>query len=131
MSVASEKGIIEISSPYSFEESLKRIEEKIREKGLTVFCVVDHSGAAEKAGLQMPPTKVLLFGNPHGGTPVMVASPTSAIDLPLKVLLWEDAGGRVCASYNSPEYLKERHNIPETLVPRISAVGPLLQAALA
>jgi len=130
MSVASDQGISSISSRYSFAESLRRIEGKIREKGLTVFCVMDHSGAAEKVGLQMRPTKVLLFGNPKSGTPVMVASPTSAIDLPLKVLLWEDAGGRVWASYNNPEYLKVRHNIPETLVPGISAVGPLLQAAL-
>ena len=131
MSAVSNKGIFQISSPYSFEESLQRLEGKIREKGLTVFCIIDHSSEAKKVGLQMRPTKVLIFGNAKSGTPVMVASPTAAIDLPLKALLWEDAGGKVWAGYNSPEYLTERHRISEGLVPNISAVGPLLQAALA
>ena len=88
---------------------------------------MDHSGEAERAGLKMNPTQLLIFGSPKAGTPLMVASPTLAIDLPLKALVWEDAGGKVWVSYNAPEYLKQRHNIPDELVKNIAGIGPLLE----
>jgi uncharacterized protein (DUF302 family) len=119
-----------LSSPYSVPETLKRIEGVLQEKGLTIFCRVDHSDEAEKAGLKMPPTELILFGSPKGGTPVMVASPTIAIDLPLKALVWEDAGGKVWVSFNSPEYLQQRHNVPADLIQNISGAAMLLQLAL-
>jgi len=125
-----DNGMVHFSSPYSVPESLKRIQSLLQERGLTIFCVVDHSGEAEKAGLKMHPTQLILFGSPKGGTPVMVASPTIAVDLPLKALVWQDAGGKVWVSYNSPEYLQKRHNVPADLVKNISAAGPLLQAAV-
>ena len=131
MDPATDNGMVHISSKYSFAETFQRVEAKLHEKGLNIFCIIDHSGEAEKAGLRMHPTRVFVFGNPKGGTPVMVASPTIAIDLPLKALVWEDAGGKVWASYNSPEYLKQRHNVPDDLFANISGVGPLLNAALA
>jgi uncharacterized protein (DUF302 family) len=90
-----DNGIQHLSSPYSVPETLKRIESTLQEKGLTIFCRIDHSGEAEKVGLKMRPTLLILFGSPKGGTPVMVASPTIAIDLPLKALISEDAGGKV------------------------------------
>lgn len=125
-----DNGMIHISSKYSFAETFQRANSKIREKGLTIFCIIDHSGEAEKVGLRMHPSRVIIFGNPHSGTPVMVASPTLAIDLPLKALIWEDAGGKVWASYNSPEYLKQRHHIPGDLLASISGTGSILSAAL-
>ena len=121
-----------LSSPYSVPETLKRVEALLQEKGLTIFCRVDHSGEADKVGLKMHPTQLILFGSPKGGTPVMVASPTIAIDLPLKALIWEDAGGKVWVwvSYDSPEYLQQRHNVPADLIKNISGAGPLLQLAV-
>jgi uncharacterized protein (DUF302 family) len=90
---------------------------------------VDHSGEAEKAGLKMRPTKLLIFGSPKGGTPVMVAAPSAAIDLPLKILVWEDSAGRVWASYNSPSYLQQRHSIPQELLQNISVAEALAAKA--
>jgi uncharacterized protein (DUF302 family) len=119
-----------LSSPYSVPETLKRVESTLEEKGLTILCRIDHSGEAEKVGLKMHPTQLILFGSPRGGTPVMVASPTIAIDLPLKVLVWEDEGGKVWVSYNSPEYLQQRHNVPADLIKNIGGAGPLLQLAV-
>lgn len=125
-----DNGMTHISSPYPFAETRKRVESLLQEKGLKIFCVIDHSGEAEKAGLPMHPTQVILFGSPKGGTPLMVASPTLAIDLPLKALVWEDAVGKVWVSYNSPEYLQQRHNVPADLIKNISGAGQLLQAAV-
>jgi len=130
MAPTPDNGIQHIGSPYSVPETLKRIESTLQEKGLTIFCRIDHSGEAEKVGLKMRPTLLILFGSPKGGTPVMVASPTIAIDLPLKVLISEDAEGKVWVSHNSPEYLQQRHNVPADLVKNISAAGPLLQLAV-
>ena len=130
MTPAPDNGMQNISSPYSVPETLQRIEAVLKEKGLTIFCRVDHSGEAEKAGLKMHPTQLILFGSPKGGTPVMVTSPTIAIDLPLKALVWEDGGGKVWVSYNSPEYLQQRHNVPTDLIKNISGAGPLLQLAI-
>jgi uncharacterized protein (DUF302 family) len=130
MAPTPDNGIQHLSSPYSVPETLKRIESILQEKGLTIFCRIDHSGEAEKVGLKMRPTLLILFGSPKGGTPVMVASPTIAIDLPLKVLISEDAEGKVWVSHNSPEYLQQRHNVPADLVKNISAAGPLLHLAV-
>jgi len=130
MAPTPDNGMQHLSSPYSVPETLRRVESLLQEKGLAIFCRVDHSGEAEKAGLKMHPTQLILFGSPKAGTPVMVASPTIAIDLPLKALVWEDAGGKVWVSYNSPEYLQQRHNVPSELVKNISAAGALLQLAV-
>jgi uncharacterized protein (DUF302 family) len=130
MAPTPDNGMQHLSSPYSVPETVKRIESLFEEKGLTIFCRIDHSGEAEKVGLKMHPTQLILFGSPKGGTPVMVAAPTIAIDLPLKALVWEDAGGKVWVSHNSPEYLQQRHNVPSDLVKNISAAGPLLQLAV-
>jgi uncharacterized protein (DUF302 family) len=130
MAPTPDNGMQHLSSPYSVPETLRRIESLLQEKGLAIFCRVDHSGEAEKVGLKMHPTQLILFGSPKAGTPVMVASPTIAIDLPLKVLVWEDAGGKVWVSYNNPEYLQQRHNVPSELVKNISAAGALLQLAV-
>jgi uncharacterized protein (DUF302 family) len=130
MAATPDNGMQHLSSPYSVPETLQRIESLLQEKGLTIFCRIDHSGEAEKVGLQMHAARLIIFGSPKGGTPVMVASPTIAIDLPLKALVWEDDGGKVWVSHNSPEYLRQRHNVPADLVKNISAAGPLLQLAV-
>ena len=130
MAPTPDNGMQHLRSPYSVPETLKRIESLLQEKGLTIFCRIDHSGEAEKVGLKMHPTQLILFGSPKGGTPVMVASPTIAIDLPLKALIWEDTGGKVWVSHNSPEYLQHRHNVPSDLVKNISAGSALLQLAV-
>jgi len=130
MAPAAENGMIHLTSPYSVPETLRRLESLLQARGLAIFARVDHSGEAEKAGLKMRPTELLIFGSPKQGTPLMVASPTLAIDLPLKALAWEDASGKVWLSYNTPEYLKQRHKIPDELLKNISGVGALLQKAL-
>lgn len=125
-----DNGMVHLSSPYSVPETLERVESILQEKGLAIFCHVDHSGEAEKVGLKMHPTQLILFGSPKGGTPLMIASPTIAIDLPLKALIWEDAGGKVWVSYNSPEYLQHRHGVAADLVKNISGAGSLLELAV-
>jgi len=130
MAPAAENGMIHFTSPYSVPETLRRLESLLQARGLAIFARIDHSGEAEKAGLKMRATQLLIFGSPKQGTPLMVASPTLAIDLPLKALAWEDASGKVWLSYNTPEYLKQRHNIPDELLKNISGVGALLQKAL-
>jgi uncharacterized protein (DUF302 family) len=109
---------------------VRRLESVLAERGVRVFALVDHSGEAEKVGMKMPATKLLIFGNPKGGTPVMVASPSVAIDLPLKALVAEDAAGKVWVSYNSPEYLQQRHGVPEELIKNIAVVGALVAKAV-
>lgn len=131
MTNAPDNGLIHLSSSYSVAETAKRLEASLVTHGITIFCRVDHSGEAEKLGLHMPPTQVLIFGNPKAGTPLMLASPTVAIDLPLKALIWQDAGGKVWLSYNSLEYLQQRHNIPPELINNAAGPAPLLQAAAA
>jgi len=123
-------GLIHLPSPYSVPETLQRLESVLRAKNLAVFAQIDHSGEAEKVGLAMRPTGLIIFGSPKAGTPLMVASPTVAIDLPLKALAWEDAEGKVWLSYNSPDYLKERHAIPDELVKNIAGVGAVLKKAV-
>jgi len=130
MAALPDNGMIHLRSPYSVPETLKRLASTLQARSITVFALVDHSGEAAKVGLKMHPTQLIIFGSPKAGTPLMVASPTLAIDLPLKALAWEDADGRVWLSYNSPEYLKQRHNIPDDLVKNIAVVGPLLEKAI-
>jgi uncharacterized protein (DUF302 family) len=123
-------GVLQIASPYSVEETVKRLESILGERSVRVFALVDHSGEAEKVGMKMRPTKLVIFGNPKGGTPVMVAAPSVAIDLPLKALVWEDENGKVWVSYNSPEYLQQRHGVPEDLIKNIAVVGALVAKAV-
>ena len=118
-------------SKYSVAETVKRFESLLEAKGVKLFALVDHSGEAERAGLAMRPTKLLIFGNPKDGTPVMQAAPTIAIDLPLKVLVWEDEGGKVWVGFNDPAYLAQRHRVPAELLKNISVVGALVDATLA
>lgn len=127
---ANEHGLIHVASRWAVAEMLTKLLAVVEARGLKVFAVVDHSGEAEKAGLKMRPTQLVIFGSPRGGTPVMVAAPTIAIDLPLKVLVWEDADGKVWVTYNSPEYLQQRHSVPAELVKNISAVGGLVEKAV-
>ena len=123
-------GLLQVASSYTVDETLKRLEGVLAERGVRVFTVIDHSGEAEKVGMKMRPTKVVIFGNPKGGTPVMVAAPSLAIDLPLKALVAEDEGGKVWVSYNSPEYLQQRHGVPEDLIKNIAVAGPLVAKAV-
>jgi uncharacterized protein (DUF302 family) len=123
-------GLLQVASPYTVDETVKRLESVLAERGVKVFIVIDHSGEAEKVGMKMRPTKVVIFGNPKGGTPLMVAAPTLAIDLPLKALVWEDESGKVWVSYNSPEYLQQRHGVPEELIKNIAVAGPLVAKAV-
>ena len=97
----------------------RKLQAILQAKGIAVFALIDHSGEAEKVGMKMRPTKLLIFGNPKGGTPLMLAAPSIAIDLPLKILIWEDDQGKVWVSYNSPEYLAERHGLPQHLAQNI------------
>jgi len=125
----STNGIIDIASNHSVDATLDRLKKILSAKGVTLFAVVDHSGEAEKVGMAMPPTKLLIFGSPKAGTPLMLAAPSIAIDLPLKILVWEDAAGKVWISYNTPEYLRERHNVPQELIPNIAVVETLAAKA--
>jgi uncharacterized protein (DUF302 family) len=129
LAVQKEEGIVKIPSHHSVDETVNKLKAVLQSKGVTLFALVDHSGEAEKVGMKMPPTKLLIFGNPKGGTPLMLASPSVAIDLPLKILVAQDSQGKVWISYNSGEYLKERHGLPENLLPNIAVVETLAAAA--
>jgi uncharacterized protein (DUF302 family) len=124
-----DNGIINLPSNHSVDKTVEKLREILRAKGVTVFALVDHSGEAEKAGLKMPPTKLVIFGNPKAGTPVMLSVPSSALDLPLKILIWEDAQGKVWVTYNSPAYLQERHSLPPKLLSNIAIVETLASQA--
>jgi uncharacterized protein (DUF302 family) len=128
--MANEKGLVRIASRYSVEETVQRLQSTFAAKGLQMFALIDHSGEAAKVGLKMLPTNVLIFGSPKGGTPLMVASPSLAIDLPMKALVAEDENGKVWLTYNSPDYLKERHNVPEDLIKNLAGAGPLMEKAV-
>jgi uncharacterized protein (DUF302 family) len=123
-------GLSQVASPYTVDETVNRLKLILAQRGVQVFALIDHSGEAEKVGLKMRPTKLLIFGNPKGGTPLMVAAPTLAIDLPLKALVWEDEGGKVWVTHNSPEYLQQRHRVPEDLIKNIAVVGALAAKAV-
>ena len=123
-------GLIHTASPHSVAETLQRLEGILKSKGLTIFARVDHSGEAAKVGMEMHPTQLLIFGSPKGGTPVMLAAPSVAIDLPLKALVWEDDQGKVWITQNSPEYLQQRHGIPANLIANLAGAGALIQKAV-
>jgi uncharacterized protein (DUF302 family)/uncharacterized membrane protein YidH (DUF202 family) len=129
MAPAANKGIIDIPSHHSVEQTVEKLKNVLQSKGVTLFALVDHSGEAEKVGMKMRPTQLLIFGSPKAGTPLMLAAPSTAIDLPLKILIWEDIRGKVWVSYNSPEYLKERHGLPQEMLQNIAVVETLAAKA--
>ena len=126
-----ENGIISKPTNHTVDETVEKLKTLLQAKGVKLFAIVDHSGEAETIGIKMPPTKLLIFGNPKGGTPLMLAAPTVAIDLPLKLLVWEDADGKQWISYNSTQYLKERHALPDDLLKNIAVIEALATAAAA
>ena len=127
--MAADNGIVTIAAQHSVDDIVQKLEVILAAKGVTLFAVVDHSGEAEKAGMKMPPTKLLIFGNPNAGTPLMLASPLAAIDLPLKILVWEDSDGKVWVSYNSPAWLQARHGFPVEFIANIAAAEALAAVA--
>ena len=129
MATATNRGIIDKPSNHSVEQTMEKLKNILQSKGIRLFALIDHSREAEKVGMNMPPTKLLIFGNPKAGTPLMLAAPSSAIDLPLKILIWEDTQGKVWVSYNSPEYFQERHNLPPELLQNIAVVEALATKA--
>jgi uncharacterized protein (DUF302 family) len=128
--MSDDHGLVRTASRYSVADTLQRLETLLESKGLKIFARIDHSGEAAKAGLEMRPTQVLLFGSPKAGTPVMLVAPSVAIDLPLKALVAEDDQGKVWITYNDPEYLQKRHGIPPELVKNLAGAGALLQKAV-
>jgi uncharacterized protein (DUF302 family) len=129
MDQATNNGIIDKPSNHSVNETVEKLKGILQSKGLTLFAMVDHSGEAAKVGMKMRPTKLLIFGSPKAGTPLMLAAPRSAIDLPLKILVWEEAEGKVWVSYNSPAYLQQRHGFPAELLQNIAVVETLATKA--
>ncbi len=129
MTLSKSNGIIDTPSRHSVDQTVDRLRGILEAKGVKLFALVDHNGEAEKVGMKMRSTKLLLFGSPKAGTPIMLAAPSSAIDLPLKILIWEDAQEKVWVSYNSPEYLQERHGIPQELLQNIAVAGTLAAKA--
>ncbi len=129
MAAQKSSGLIDLRSSHSVDETVEKLKGILQAKGIALFALVDHSGAAIKAGMKMRPTKLLIFGNPKAGTPVMLAAPSSAIDLPLKILIWEDAQGKVWVTYNSLAYLQERHNLPPEVLPNINVIEALAKKA--
>ena len=129
MATSAEDGIVRLQGYHSVDETVAKLQGMLQAKGVKLFTVVDHSGEAEKVGMRMRPTKLLIFGNPQAGTPLMLASPSTAIDLPLKVLVWEDAGGQVWISLNDPAYLQARHRFPAPLVGNIAVVEKIATQA--
>ena len=127
----SANGIISHPSPYTVPETLDRLEAILRSKSITIFARIDHSGEAAKVGLAMPPTQLLIFGNPKGGTPIMLAAPLSAIDLPLKALAWQDTTGIVWLSFNDPHYLQSRYDLSDEVLQPIAGLEALIQQAIA
>jgi len=126
---ATDKGIIDKPSKHTVGETVDRLKNILQTRGVMLFAMIDHSGEAAKVDMQMRPTKLLIFGSPKAGTPLMLAVPSSAIDLPLKILVWEDDHGKVWISYNSPEYLQNRHGLPQELMQNIAAPEKLAAEA--
>lgn len=123
------EGLVHVASRYPVDETVERLKRMLQANGVTLFYLMDHSGEAKKAGMDMLPTKLLIFGNPKAGTPLMLAAPTIAIDLPLKILVWEEAGERVWVTYNSPDFLQKRHQLPAELKKAIDGVATLAMKA--
>jgi uncharacterized protein (DUF302 family) len=127
---AADDGVTKRESRYSVAQTVDRLEAVLKERGITVFARIDHAGEATKVGLSLPPTQVLVFGNPRAGTPLMVAHPTIAIDLPMKALAWQDAAGKVWIGFNSADYMKKRHDLTDEQAKSLAVVGALIDAAL-
>jgi uncharacterized protein (DUF302 family) len=130
MDETSGNGMVHRESPYSVDETLERLGSVLQSLGIPILARIDHSGGAAAMGLPMRPTKLVIFGNAKAGTPLMVAAPTLALDLPLKALVWEDADGKVWVSYNTPQYLRERHGFPEELLPNIAGIRVIVEEAV-
>jgi uncharacterized protein (DUF302 family)/uncharacterized membrane protein YidH (DUF202 family) len=126
VSIGSDQGIVNTPGRYSVDDTVDRFTAELHARGITLFAVVDHSGEAAKVGIDMRPTRLLIFGSPKAGSPVMIAAPSSAIDLPLKLLVWQDEAGKVWISYNSPTYLQQRHQIPAGLLPNLAVIETLV-----
>jgi len=124
-------GIVTKSANCTVEEAVSKIKSLLVGRGITLFAVIDHSGEAEAIGMKMPDTKLLIFGNPRGGTPLMLASPSVAIDLPLKLLVAANTDGKCSISYNSPQYLQQRHGLPNDLIQNIAIIEALATEAAA
>lgn len=129
MTSSRDNGIIDEPSRHSVDETVEKLKAVLQAKGVTLFALVDHSGEAAKVGMTMPATRLLIFGNPKAGTPLMLAAPSTAIDLPLKILVWEDSQNKVWISYNSPQYLQQRHGFPQELLANIAVVEALAAKA--
>jgi uncharacterized protein (DUF302 family) len=129
MTAGTHDGIISVRSNNSVDQTVDKLKAILQSKGVTLFALVDHGGEAEKVGLKMRPTKLLIFGSPKAGTPLMLAAPSIAIDLPLKILVAEDGEGKTWLSYNSPDFLKERHGLPNDLLANIAVVETLVAKA--
>jgi uncharacterized protein (DUF302 family) len=129
MTLTTGKGITEIPSNHSVDETIEKLKGILEARGVTLFAVVDHSGEAEKAGLKMPATKLLIFGSPKAGTPIMLATPSAAIDLPLKILVRQDGDGKVWIAFNDPFYLQQRHGFPLEFIPNITVAEALAAKA--
>ena len=124
-----DNGIVNRPSNHTVDQTVEKLKAILQAKGVALFALVDHSGEAGRVGMKMPPTKLFIFGNPKAGTPLMLAAPSSAIDLPLKILVWEDGQGKVWISYNSPQYLQKRHGLPQDLMQNIAVVEMLAAKA--
>lgn len=124
-----EAGIVTVPTHRTVDETVRAIVALLEARNVKLFALVDHSGEAAAVGLQMRPTKLLIFGSPQAGTPLMLAAPSIALDLPLKLLVWQDAGSRVWISYNAPSYLQERHHVPPDMVAPLAAVEALAAKA--
>jgi uncharacterized protein (DUF302 family) len=122
-------GIISIPSHHSVDQTVDSLTKTLAARSITLFALVDHSGEAAKAGMTMPPTKLLIFGSPRAGTPIMLVAPSAALDLPLKILVHEDNEGKVWITYNAPSYLQQRHAIPNELLPNLAVIEPLARSA--
>ena len=129
MAFPADRGLINKPSHHSVDQTVEKLKNILQAKGVTLFALIDHSGEAEKVGMKMRPTKLLIFGNPKAGTPLMLAAPSIAIDLPLKILIWEDAAGKVWLTYNNPEFLRERHGLAPDLMQSVSVVEALASNA--
>jgi len=129
MPSTADKGLIDKPSQHSVDQTVEKLKNILQSKGVALFALIDHSGEAEKVGMKMRTTKLLIFGNPKAGTPLMLAAPSVAVDLPLKILIWEDAAGKVWVTYNSPEFLRERHGLPPDLMQNVSVIEALATKA--
>jgi uncharacterized protein (DUF302 family) len=128
-SADTDRGFTRIQSARSVVATADRLESLLKERGVLVFARIDFTADAARAGLQMRPEQLLIFGNPKGGTPLLVAEPTVGLDLPLKALIWEDAAGKTWIAYNEPQYVLQRHGVPANLSANLAAVIPLLELA--